>query len=134
MPTIIALDVSLSMTRAVPGASNQDSLTFHQLAVQAMNQFLNYLAKNSKLEYVSLVSELKERLAWIEHEQLTLLIVLAYEILSFNQSEGDAQRTEINLQFLVIRAFLPEVLIFTFDANFHSNFAELVDKSARNPE
>lgn len=57
MPTIIALDISLSMTRFVPGASNQDSLTYHQLAVQGINQFLNYLSKNSKLEYISLVSK-----------------------------------------------------------------------------
>lgn len=63
MPTIIALDVSLSMTRALPGASSQDSITFHQLAVQGINQFLNYLAKHSKLEYVSLVSRITERLA-----------------------------------------------------------------------
>lgn len=59
MPTIIALDVSLSMTRTVPVASNgtnDENITYHQLAIQGIDEFLNYLTKNSKLEYVSLVS------------------------------------------------------------------------------
>lgn len=59
MPTIIALDVSLSMTRAVPVATNgtnDENITFSQLANQGINEFLNYLLKNSKLEHVSLVS------------------------------------------------------------------------------
>lgn len=59
MPTIIALDVSLSMTRAVPVASNgthDENITYNQLAVQGINEFLNYLTKNSKLEHVALVS------------------------------------------------------------------------------
>lgn len=61
MPTIIALDVSLSMTRAVPVASNgthDENITYNQLAVQGINEFLNYLTKNSKLEHVALVSVL----------------------------------------------------------------------------
>lgn len=62
MPTIIALDVSLSMTRAVPitinGAHDENSITYSQLAIQGINTFLNYLTKNSKLEYVSLVSRI----------------------------------------------------------------------------
>ncbi|XP_031617917.1 integrator complex subunit 14 [Contarinia nasturtii] len=58
MPTIIALDVSLSMTRAVPVATNgtnDDNITYSQLAIQGINEFLNYLTKNSKLEHVSLL-------------------------------------------------------------------------------
>jgi len=51
MPTIIALDVSASMLRSV------DSTTYHQLAVSGINQFLDYLNFNSKMEYVSLVSK-----------------------------------------------------------------------------
>lgn len=59
MPTIIALDVSLSMTKSVPASVNNDeTVTYHQLAVQGINEFLNYLTKNSKLEYVALVSPL----------------------------------------------------------------------------
>lgn len=60
MPTIIALDVSLSMTRIVPAATNklnEENITYHQLAVQGINQFLTYLTSHSKLEYVSLVSK-----------------------------------------------------------------------------
>lgn len=61
MPTIIALDMSLSMTKTVPAAangSNEDSVTYHQLAVQAIQEFLNYLTEHSKLEYVALVSKI----------------------------------------------------------------------------
>lgn len=59
MPTIIALDVSLSMTRIVPAASNHpldEKLTYHQLAIHGIKEFLDHLTKYSKLEYVALVS------------------------------------------------------------------------------
>lgn len=62
MPTIIAVDVSLSMTRPVPmagtatGGTGDEGLTYHQLAIQAVNGILDYLAKHSRLEFVSLVS------------------------------------------------------------------------------
>lgn len=60
MPTIIALDVSLSMTRFIPAASNSaitdEKLTYHQLAIHGIRDFLNHLAKYSRLEYVALVS------------------------------------------------------------------------------
>lgn len=59
MPTIIALDVSLSMTKCVPintNGTHDESITYTHLAIQGINDFLNYLTKNSKLEYVSLVS------------------------------------------------------------------------------
>lgn len=59
MPTIIALDVSLSMTKSVPITTNgthDENITYNQLAIEGINDFLNYLTKNSKLEYVSLVS------------------------------------------------------------------------------
>ncbi|XP_053690339.1 integrator complex subunit 14 [Sabethes cyaneus] len=58
MPTIIALDVSLSMTRPVPPGSNssaEESLTYHQLAIQGINTILDYLGKHSRLEFVSLI-------------------------------------------------------------------------------
>ncbi|XP_055325567.1 integrator complex subunit 14-like [Sitodiplosis mosellana] len=61
MPTIIALDVSLSMTRTLPvttngtNGTNDEHITYNQLAVQGINEFLNYLTKNSKLEHVALV-------------------------------------------------------------------------------
>lgn len=69
MPTIIALDTSLSMTRPVPaphkntGAQtpsseeiHQSTVNFHHLAIVGINQILDYLAHHSRLEFVSLVS------------------------------------------------------------------------------
>ena len=60
MPTIIALDVSLSMRRPVVGANTgegpqSEQLTRHHLAVQGINTILQYLQTHSKLEFVSLV-------------------------------------------------------------------------------
>lgn len=66
MPTIIALDVSLSMSRPIPnqttgtggpGSSGSENvLTYHQLAIQGVNYILDYLSKHARLEFVSLVS------------------------------------------------------------------------------
>lgn len=60
MPTVIALDVSLSMRRVVPNAygSQTEPLTRHNLAVLGINTLLNYLQANCKLEFVSLVNKL----------------------------------------------------------------------------
>lgn len=60
MPTVIALDVSLSMRRLVLGGAGNDNLqneqlTRHHLAVHGINALLHYLQINSKLEFVSLV-------------------------------------------------------------------------------
>ncbi|XP_034936169.1 integrator complex subunit 14 [Chelonus insularis] len=60
MPTVIALDVSLSMRRPVLGAGVNDNLqneliTRHHLAIQGINTLLHYLQVNSKLEFVSLI-------------------------------------------------------------------------------
>lgn len=59
MPTVIALDVSLSMRRPVVGsdqnASQVDQVTRHHLAVQGINALIDYLQVNSKLEFVALV-------------------------------------------------------------------------------
>lgn len=63
MPTVIALDVSLSMTREVPATNNntnEDPITYHQLAVHGINELLTYLSKHSKLEFVMLVSTVKK--------------------------------------------------------------------------
>lgn len=61
MPTVIALDVSLSMRRPVIGTGQNDGpqsdqMTKHHLAVQGILSLLHYLQTNSKLEFVSLVS------------------------------------------------------------------------------
>lgn len=60
MPTVIALDVSLSMRRPVLTNGAHDNLqneplTRHHLAVHGINALLHYLQANSKLEFVSLV-------------------------------------------------------------------------------
>ncbi|XP_001603754.1 integrator complex subunit 14 [Nasonia vitripennis] len=60
MPTVIALDVSLSMRRPVVGSNvgeglQSEQLTRHHLAVQGINTILQYLQTHSKLEFVSLI-------------------------------------------------------------------------------
>lgn len=50
MPTTIALDVSLSMQRNIPG---RQDLTYHQLALKGIHQFLDSV---QKLEYISLIT------------------------------------------------------------------------------
>lgn len=60
MPTVIVLDVSLSMRRPVSGGNFGENLqseqfSRHDLAVYGINTILNYLQTHSKLEFVSLV-------------------------------------------------------------------------------
>jgi hypothetical protein len=58
MPTVLLLDVSLSMSRLVPpssSASSADNVTRRQLAISGINTFLDCLSVNNKLEFVSLV-------------------------------------------------------------------------------
>ena len=47
MPTIIALNTSLSMQRVIPGRSE----TYQQLASKGISQFLELLSSTVKLEY-----------------------------------------------------------------------------------
>lgn len=54
MPTVILLDLSLSMTRPVVLADNNET-TRKQLAVQGINAFLDCLSIHSKLEFIALV-------------------------------------------------------------------------------
>ncbi|XP_013195024.2 integrator complex subunit 14 [Amyelois transitella] len=56
MPTVLLLDVSLSMSRPVPTCDTTESHTRLSLASAAINTFLDYLSLHSKLEYVSLVT------------------------------------------------------------------------------
>lgn len=59
MPTVIVLDVSLSMTRVFQlETANTEPQTYHSLAVHGIHQFLDFLAKTSRLEHVSLVSNI----------------------------------------------------------------------------
>lgn len=56
MPTIILLDVSLSMSRPVISSDSIENHTRSSIAVAAINSFLDYLSVHAKLEYVALVS------------------------------------------------------------------------------
>lgn len=59
MPTVILLDVSLSMSQQFIQPENSNIiLTRLQLAIQGINTFLDNLAIYSKLEFVTLVSDL----------------------------------------------------------------------------
>lgn len=71
MPTIIALDCSLSMLRQVQ--YNNENMTYHQLAKIGINNFLDYLSTYSKLEFVSLVST-------FYHENCFIYINVFYKI------------------------------------------------------
>jgi len=59
MPTVLLLDVSLSMNRTLPGTAQSspvaDTNTYRHLAIRGINSMLDYLAANNKLEFVSLV-------------------------------------------------------------------------------
>ncbi|XP_049887695.1 integrator complex subunit 14 [Pectinophora gossypiella] len=56
MPTVILIDVSLSMSRPVPTPDTSESHTRLTIAAAAINTFLDYLSAHAKLEYVALVS------------------------------------------------------------------------------
>lgn len=55
MPTVILLDVSLSMSRPIATLEGHEETSRRHLAVAGINPFLDYLASNCKLEFVSLV-------------------------------------------------------------------------------
>lgn len=55
MPTVILLDVSLSMSRPIATSEGHEETSRRHLAVAGINPFLDYLASNCKLEFVSLV-------------------------------------------------------------------------------
>lgn len=66
MPTIIAVDTSLSMLRPVTSMgmscfdtdiSDDDILTKKTLALEVINRFMDHIHAHCKLEFVSLVSE-----------------------------------------------------------------------------
>jgi hypothetical protein len=55
MPTVLLLDVSLSMTRPVQVGENSETTRKH-LAVLGINAFLDQLSIHSKLEFISLMA------------------------------------------------------------------------------
>ncbi|KAL8613427.1 hypothetical protein ACOMHN_057147 [Nucella lapillus] len=56
MPTIIALDVSLSMARPVQMADTTELYQRRHLAVHGINALLDFISVNAKLEFTSLLS------------------------------------------------------------------------------
>lgn len=63
MPTVILLDVSLSMCRTVTMPETNEVFSIKHLALFGLNVLLDYIALNSKLEFTSLMlfSSLWER-------------------------------------------------------------------------
>ncbi|XP_075216602.1 integrator complex subunit 14 isoform X2 [Lycorma delicatula] len=55
MPTVVVLDVSLSMARPITSPDGE-TMTRLQLAVQGINNLLDYFSLYSKLEFVALVT------------------------------------------------------------------------------
>lgn len=55
MPTVLLLDVSLSMSCPVGTQDSTEVISRRHLAVSGINAFLDYLSANCKLEFVSLV-------------------------------------------------------------------------------
>ncbi|CAH0405992.1 unnamed protein product [Chilo suppressalis] len=55
MPTVILLDVSLSMTRPVPSTDSSENHNRLTISATAISAFLDYLSIHAKLEYVALV-------------------------------------------------------------------------------
>nr|XP_018911693.1 PREDICTED: von Willebrand factor A domain-containing protein 9-like [Bemisia tabaci] len=56
MPTVIVLDVSLSMACPVANSESGEVYTRLQLAVKGINSLLDYLALHCKLEFVALMT------------------------------------------------------------------------------
>ena len=56
MPTVILLDVSLSMSQIVTTSESSEEIQRRQLAVHGINTLLDHLSSKAKLEFVSLVS------------------------------------------------------------------------------
>lgn len=56
MPTIILLDVSLSMARPVGQVQDEEKLLRRSLASTAITNFLDVIVTNAKLEFCALVN------------------------------------------------------------------------------
>lgn len=59
MPTVLALDVSLSMSRPVQGETNAEEYSRKNLAIHGLSSLLDQF---SKLEFTSLVSKIQKQL------------------------------------------------------------------------
>ncbi len=55
MPTVILLDVSLSMSRPVSTGESTEEFQRRHLAIHGINKFLDHLSSHAKQEFVALV-------------------------------------------------------------------------------
>ncbi|XP_064607763.1 integrator complex subunit 14-like [Liolophura sinensis] len=80
MPTVIALDVSLSMNRPVPMADCTEEYQRRHLAIHGINSLLDYMSTNYKLEFTSMVifSYLWEQLVSFTRDYETIKTALAH--------------------------------------------------------
>lgn len=60
MPTVLLLDVSLSMCRPVPMPDSAEPYQVRHLAVHGMNALLDHMMQHCKLEFTALVSRPSE--------------------------------------------------------------------------
>ncbi|ENN71806.1 hypothetical protein YQE_11540, partial [Dendroctonus ponderosae] len=97
MPTVILLDLSLSMTRPVILGDGTET-TRKQLAVNGINAFLDHLGIHSKLEFIALVLSVQR--LWLEttmgEAKMNLLntcqtVALRYRFLYENVGGGEPQ-------------------------------------------
>lgn len=57
MPTVVLLDVSLSMMRNIQGSNHHDSnMNKRHLAIRGLYSFFDYLSENCKLEFSALIA------------------------------------------------------------------------------
>ena len=57
MPTVVLLDVSLSMMKNIQGIDQQESsINKRHLAIRGLYSFFDYLSENCRLEFTALIA------------------------------------------------------------------------------
>nr|XP_034326930.1 integrator complex subunit 14-like [Crassostrea gigas] len=97
MPTVIALDVSLSMSRPVVIPDCTEEYQRKHLAIHGINSFLDYLSSNFKLEFTSLLvfSYLWEQLVPFTRNYESIKSALNY-VEEYNKSCIEAALTGVS--------------------------------------
>lgn len=98
MPLAIVLDVSLSMSRIVNSPEEAEEYQRKHLAIHGINVLLDHLNAHSKLEFVSLVSQLIPCIKYVkEYSSIGQQVVFSslYEILSSFTRDYDAVRAKL---------------------------------------
>jgi hypothetical protein len=101
MPTVLVIDVSLSMTRPVNIPDSTDTLTRQQLGVQGLGTLLSHLHTHSRLEFVALVSSnyTRIRLPEVMFNILSIIQIAfssLYEVLCPFTRDFDLLRSKLN--------------------------------------